>query len=59
MQRGLGKERRGSEDVRIPLKRWAARCTVTHIEGILQIVAQTGAVVTGADRVRDRGGVKN
>lgn len=40
---------RGSEDVRISLKGWVGHCMMGHIEGVMALVAQTGAMVTATD----------
>lgn len=39
----------GSEDVRMSLKGWAGHCIRGHIEGVMALVAQTGAMVAATD----------
>lgn len=56
---GTTNDREGSNNVRISMMWWEAYCTVVHILKDMTNVAQTGAMVTATDWVRDRGSVKN
>lgn len=56
---GITKDREGSNNVRVSVMQWEAYCTGVHVLKDMTNVAQTGAMVTATDWLRDRGSVKN